>query len=339
MKTLIRSFLAVWLLWTGLTGPAAAENPPSGKWQGRLTVAPDKTLAIEFVIKEEAAGKWSAVVTSPDGAIKNVRAESVTFANDRLTIVVPKLSGGYSGVLRKGVFEGEWTQEGAKLPLTLKPFAEPTLTPADLDILRGEWSGPLKAQGIEVTIVLRFSNDKEGKFAPVMDVPEQGVQGWPLTNVRLDDGHFSSEQQKSMAQIVGVLKGDQLVGQWNQLGNSLPLTLKKGKYVAPARYLDLPAASRDQLKGKWSGSLNGMTVTVRFETDAQGRTLGFFDSPQPGVPSIPLSTATLAGTQFTFTMGGIGGKYSGALAGDKLTGEWTQLGLPKPLPLTLTRGK
>ena len=70
-------------------------------------------------------------MTSPDSdAIKNVSATKVTFADNRLTIDVPALSGGYSGTLRNGVFEGEWSQEGAKMPLSLKPFETRALTQA-----------------------------------------------------------------------------------------------------------------------------------------------------------------------------------------------------------------
>ena len=133
-----------------------------------------------------------------------------------------------------------------------------------------------------------------------LDVPEQGVKDWVASNVTLDDGHFSVEVPKAMAKISGTLKGDQVVGQWLQLGNSLPLTLKKGKYVAAPSYLDLPAAAAQQLKGRWSGTLNGLAVVVRFETDAQGRTRGFFDSTQQQLLNIPIAQARAHGHQAQF---------------------------------------
>ena len=171
-------------------------------------------------------------------------------------------------------------------------------------MLRGEWSGKLTGpRRLEVTIVLRFSTGADGALRAVLDVPEQGVKDWAAKDVTLDDGHFSVELPKARAEVTGVLKGDQIVGQWNQLGNSLPLTLKKGRYVAAANYLDLPAAAREQLKGRWSGTLNGLAVIVRFETDAQGRTLGFFDSTQQNILNIPITEAELAGTKLTFGVG------------------------------------
>ncbi|MEO8016571.1 MAG: hypothetical protein ABI769_02055 [Pseudomonadota bacterium] len=338
MKTFVCSLLFLFMAGAAPAGTGAAQPNLAGTWQGTLDVATGKTIAVQFVIAAKPDGGYSAVVTSPDsGAIKNVGAGSVTFANNRLVVDVPKLSGGYVGTLRNGVFEGEWTQEGTKLPLSLKPYETPTLTKADIDVLRGEWFGPLNGPGTKVTIVLRFSTGADGALRAVFDVPEQGVKDWEAKDVALDDGHFSIEMPKPQANVRGMLKGDEIVGQWNQLGNSVPLTLKKGRYVAAPSYLDLPAAAREQLKGRWSGTLNGLAVIVSFQTDAQGRTQGIFDSTQQQM-SFPIKEAALAGTKLTFGVS-YGAKYTAELAGGKLTGEWMQPGLPKPLPLVLTRGK
>jgi hypothetical protein len=335
MKTMFHTLL----LAMALAGTAAAQTPLAGKWQGRLEIAPGKTLTVQFLFAAAPDGGHTAIVTSPDSdAIKNVAAKSVKFADNRLVVDVPALSGGYTGTLRNGVFEGEWSQEGAKMPLSLKPFETRALTKADISALRGEWSGKLSVNGIVLTVVVRFTPGTDGALRAAFDVPEQGVKDWDGKDVTLDDGHFSVELPKAMAKITGVLKGDQIAGQWVQLGNSMPLTLKKGRYVAPTSYLDFPAAARDLLKGRWSGTLNGLAVVVRFETDAQGRTLGFFDSTQQQLLNIPITEAAFASGKLTFGMA-VGAKYTGELAGDKLTGEWSQPGLPKPLPLVLTREK
>jgi hypothetical protein len=339
MKTLFHSLLPL-MVWAALAGSAAAQTNLAGTWQGRLEAAPGTTITIQFVIAAKPGGGYTAVVTSPDsGAIRNVPASSVAFADSKLTIDVPALSGGYAGTLRNGVLEGEWSQAGAKLPLSLKPYEKGPLTQAEIDMLRGEWSGKFKGQGLEVTIVLRFSTVADGALRAVLDVPEQGVKDWEAKDLTLDDGYFSVKVPAASVEIKGQLKGDQIVGQWNQLGTSTPLTLKKGRYVAAPSYLDLPAESLGKLKGRWSGILGPLNVNVRFETDAQGRVQGFFDSPQQKLPNIPITEATLAGTKLTFGIAGFGAKYTGELAGDKLTGEWIQLGMPAPAPLVLTRDK
>ncbi len=336
MKTFFRALM----LWAALAGAAAAQTNLAGTWQGVLEIEPGKTLAIHFVIAAKSGGDYSAVVTSPDsGAIKNVPATRVTFADNKLTVDVPTLSGGYVGTLRNGVIEGEWSQEGAKMPLSLRPYKTPTLTKADIEALRGEWFGKYtNIFGIEITIVFHFSAGADNALRGVLDIPEQGVKDWATADVSLDQGYFSVKVPAIYAEITGLLKGGQIVGQLKQLGNSLPLTLKKGRYVAAASYLDLPAEAREQLNGRWGGALGPLTLIVRFEKDAQGRALGFLDMPQQNIKNMPITEATLADTKLTFAAAGYGAKYTGGLADGKLTGEWTQGGMLKPVPLVLTRG-
>jgi hypothetical protein len=291
------------------------------------------------VLAAKTGGGYTATVTSPDdGAIKNVPASNVVFTDNKLKIDVPSLSGVYAGTLKGGNFEGEWTQEGSKLPLSLKPYKTPTMTKAGLDTLRGEWTGKITGPGGTVTIVLRFADAPNGMIKPSFDVPEQGVKDWEATNVVLDEGNFSIDLPQAQAKIKGVLKGDQIVADWTQLGTSIPITLKKGKYVAVMGYFELPAATWDQLKGRWTGTLNGLSVAVRFENDAQGRKIGYFDSLQQNLLNIPITEAKVTGTKLEFALG-FGGKYKGELAAGKVTGEWTQPGLPSALPLELTREK
>ena len=208
------------------------------------------------------------------------------------------------------------------------------------DVLRGEWFGKVRRpERAEMTIVLRFSTGTDGALQGVMDVPENFVKDMEVRDISLDDGQFSAAIPKPHVKITGKLEGDQIVAQWSQNGGtSLPLTLTKGRYVAVPIYLDLPTAARDQLRGRWSGRLKDLAVIVRFETDAQGRTLGFFDITQKKLLNIPMKEAELAGTKLTFDLS-IGAKYTAELAGGKLTGEWTQPGSRNPVPLVLTREK
>jgi hypothetical protein len=330
------------LLSAALAGPATAQTDLAGTWQGRLELAPGQTLAIHFVIAAAPDGGYSAVVTSPDsGAIKNVRATSVTFADSKLTVDVPALSGGYTGTLRGSVLEGQWLQGGAKLPLSLRPYETPTLTQADIDTLRGEWFGKVRALGVEAVMVLRFGAGADGAFRALLDSPEQGVRDLAASSVALDDGYFSVQVPfaGSQIEITGKLEGDQIVGQYNQLGlpNPVPLTLKKGRYVPVTSYLDLAAAAREQLAGRWSGTFGPISMIVRFETDAEGRALGFVEIPQMMMKDAAITEAALAGTMLSFGIAAVGAQYTGELAGDTATGEWRMAGFPNPVPLALKR--
>ena len=251
---------------------------------------------------------------------------------------MPALSGGYAGTLRNGVLEGEWSQEGAKLPLSLRPYEKSTLTQAEIAVLRGEWSGKFSAHGLNVDHRSPLQHRRRWRAASRGGCPEQGVKDSEAKDVALDDGHFSVKVPAAGVEIKGQLKGEQIVGQWNQVGNSIPLTLKKGRHVAAASYLDLPAAARERSR-PLERDARATTAIVRFETDAQGRMLGFLDMPQQNIRNIPITEAMLAGTKLAFAVPGYGEKYTGELAGNNWTGELTQLGMPKPVPLVLTREK
>ena len=152
------------------------------------------------------------------------------------------------------------------------------------------------------------------------DIPEQGVKDWEAKDVMLDDGQFSVELPKTYAKVTGLLKGNQIVGQWNLLGNLVPLTLTKGKIRGADELPPLPGrgacAARRTLEGHAQMVL---AVVVRFETDAQGRTLGFFDSTQQGLLNIPITQAELAGTKLTFAMAA-GMKFTGETRGRQADG-------------------
>ena len=339
MKKLLCLLLALLATPTLAQAPAAQESI-AGTWQGRLEAAPGTKLTIQFIIKDAPGGGYTAIVTSPDsGAVKNVAAKSVKYTGNRLTLDVPALSGGYEGTLRDGAIAGQWLQEGQKLPLNLRPFEAAPLTREEIEALRGEWSGSLKTPNVVLTLVFRFTTGADGRLRAVFDVPEQGVKDWEARDVTLDDGHFTVKVPRAALEVKGDLKGEQIVGQTIQFGVVTPVTLKKGKYVPPVVHLQVPAATRDQIKGRWSGILGPIKVVVRFESDSQGRTLGFFDSPDQGITGIPITEVALDGTRLTFGIAGYGARYTGQLGGDKLTGEWSQLGMPKPVALELTRGK
>ncbi|HET8698640.1 MAG TPA: hypothetical protein VFO94_14200 [Gammaproteobacteria bacterium] len=329
--------LGALLLSAALALPAAAQTNLAGVWQGELKPTPGSTLKIQFVISAKPDGGYGAVLTSPDnGAIKDVAAEKVAFVDGKLTVDVPSLSGAYAGTLRNGVFEGEWSQEGQKLPLDLRAYQKPVLTKADIDMLTGEWVGTMSSTGIEFTMVFKLAAAADGTFGGILDIPGRRL-GLAVTDVTLENGEFSA-QTAVPGTFKGRLSGNEIVGQWTQPnmgGASLALTVKKGKYVAPTYDLDLPAAAREQLTGSWRGTLGPLELIVRFAADAQGKTHGFLDVPAQNAKDVPITEASLTGAKLTFRIALIGAEYTGDVAGGTITGTWQQVG--RTTPLTLTR--
>ena len=52
--------------------------------------------------------------------------------------------------------------------------------------------------------------------------------------------------------------------------------------------------------------LGPLLLVMRFETDAQGRTLAFLDMPQQNIRNSPITDVELAGTKLTFAIPGFG---------------------------------
>ena len=156
----------------------------------------------------------------------------------------------------------------------------------------------------------------------------------PVTEATRSDGKLTFKMKAINAEFNGELAGDEMVGEWIQRGNSRPLTLKKGEYIAPVYSLDLSKEAMDQLLGKWQGKLGPLTLVFRFEKTDKGEFVGFIDSPNQGTKGTPIKEAALSDGQIELKFPTVGGEYTGQLTGDSLVGEWKQGERSNPLTLT-----
>ena len=325
-----------------LINNAVAGDDITGKWQGKLEPAPGSELIIQFVITKNDDGSYSVVLDSPDqGAIKNIKASSVVYDSDKLTMDVTELSGAYEGVVKDGKIEGNWKQEGTLIPLNLTPWEKPVLTKEDINKLLGQWHGPLEAPNQTLTIVLRLEMGEEGELKGFLDSPDQGVHGIPATDVELVDNNFKIQIPAARAEIKGKFTGNKIAGQFIQAGQTIPLTLNKGEYKPPVLGLDLPEETRNQLSGEWHGTLrmptNVIHVAFKFETAEKGEFVGYYEIPDQGA-KIPISEANIKDGMLTLKIKVGSAEYKGKLDGDSLTGEWVQAGISS-IPLSMKKGE
>ena len=116
-------FLALALV---LPLPLVADTKPDAKkgiegyWQGTLHVGAID-LRIGFKIKKKDDGTLQATMDSLDQGAKDIPVESTAFADDTLTLKMPKMKAGYIGKLQADgdTIKGEFDQVG-KLPMDLK---------------------------------------------------------------------------------------------------------------------------------------------------------------------------------------------------------------------------
>ena len=87
----------------------------------------------------------------------------------------------------------------------------------------GTWSGDVEIQGMKLGIVFHFEEEN-----PTMDVPDQGAKGLPIQLTRPEEGKVSVKIPSIAASYEGQLQDGKIVGNFLQMGASLPLTLTPG---------------------------------------------------------------------------------------------------------------
>ena len=340
MKLVIRfSLILISIL---LLHNAVAAEEITGTWQGKLVVAPETELRIQFVISRDGDGSYTVLLNSPDqGAIKDIKANSVTYASGRLTMEVAELSGSYDGVVRDRKIEGSWTQEGSSMPLDLVPYVKPTLSAEDKEKLLGSWNGKLEFPGGSLTIVYRFEMGDGGEFKGFLDSPDQGGFGIPVSDMEMEDGTLTVTVSRLRAEYKGKIAGDEIVGEFKQGPQLIPLTLKRGEYKAKTHNLDLSEEDKETLMGSWHGEVEtpagAMTAVYRFEKSENGEFIGFADSPDRGVAGVPVTGAEMKDGTVTIRVTPLQAEYKGKISGDEIVGELTQG--PQSFPLTLKKGE
>jgi uncharacterized protein len=101
---------------------AYAEPSIEGIWLGGLTV-PGGTLRVVFNISKGADGNLVTTLDSPDQGAKGIPVEETIFQNNHLHLTIKAINGFYDGDINAAFneFAGTWNQNGASLPLNLKP--------------------------------------------------------------------------------------------------------------------------------------------------------------------------------------------------------------------------
>ncbi|GAB3637482.1 alpha/beta hydrolase [Hymenobacter arcticus] len=99
--------------------------------------------------------------------------------------------------------------------------------------LSGQWQGPLTVPGGTLTLLITIVPLSNGTYYAALDVPQQHINRMPVeVEVKGDNLVLRIEQAGSHFEGKVLAGGDQLVGTWQQVGLTAPLTL--ARRVAPA---------------------------------------------------------------------------------------------------------
>ncbi len=95
--------------------------------------------------------------------------------------------------------------------------------------IKGIWQGTLKISSVQLRIVFHISRDEKGNFKATMDSPDQGAKDIPVDSVSFTDGSLKLVINVAHGFYQGIYNADSVsfTGNWNQMGQSLPLVLHK----------------------------------------------------------------------------------------------------------------
>jgi|GEM_PF-556753 len=321
-----------------------------GSWNGKITI-PGGSLTVVFRFERTEKGEFVGFTDSPDQGGFGIPVTEMGMSDGILILKISTIQGEYKGKLGENEIAGELKQAGMTMPLTLKKgeYKGPVLTlPKEvMDKLLGEWNGPLTMPtGGSIIVVFRFEMTKNSEFVGFLDSPDQGAKGLPVTEANLSDAKLTLKITSLNGEFKGQLSGDKLVGAFTQAGNSTPLTLNKGAYVAPVYKLSMPKDAMEKLSGKWNGKMpswdgksDPSDVVFRFEKAKNGDFKGFVDMPAQGTTGMPVTEANLSEGKLTLKIkAAMPVEFKGQLSGDKLVGEWLTAGA-KGISLSLTKEK
>jgi fermentation-respiration switch protein FrsA (DUF1100 family) len=96
--------------------------------------------------------------------------------------------------------------------------------------IKGNWLGTLRAQGLELRVVFRVSENEDGTLKATLDSPDQGAFDIPVDSAIYDEPNVRFVVKAAAGFYEGEFEGDSIVGTWTQ-SISLPLTLKRTENV------------------------------------------------------------------------------------------------------------
>ena len=229
MKTHIKLFLVFSLLFCAYALAQTDQKALLGEWVGQIKMTEAASLNIVFRYEVDKDGKYSAFLDSPDQGAKGIPVADVVFDGKQVSFKVPAVQGEYSGQLANETITGTWKQGGMGTTLAFKkgkyqaPANQVDISADEMKLLLGRWRGTVGP----LSVIVRFEKNAEGNSVVLLDSPDQGARGIPVTKAALKDGTLSLKVSAVGGEYSGKLSGSKIDGTWTQLGNSTPLLLTK----------------------------------------------------------------------------------------------------------------
>jgi hypothetical protein len=206
----------------------------------------------------------------------------------------------------------------------------------------GDWQGVANIQGADYHIIVHISAASDGALSAILDCPELGATGVPMSGVTFKDSKFSMNVDAYHGVYTGTLSADgtKITGVFAG-DQETPIDFVRMAATATPAAAPQTAAGSASIIGDWSGSLNVGSATLRLvlhiTAAKDGALTGTLDSLDQSIMGIPVNTVTLKDSKLALTIDTVHGTYEGTVKADGsgIEGTWTQ---GQPLTLNFTRG-
>jgi hypothetical protein len=200
--------------------------------------------------------------------------------------------------------------------------------------LQGDWNGTLSVPNGSLPLVFHLQGGGNG----TVDSPRQNFTG--QLHYSVSGNQITITVPQVGGRYSATVNGDQMTGSWSQNGANLNLTLAKsgtgGADNGSGGNGNTNPAAAGGLQGDWSGTLNAPNGNLPLVFHLDGNGGGTVDSlAQNFTGQLQYS---VKGNQMTIVVPQVGGRYSGVLNGNQMTGTWSQNGGNLPLALSKKTG-
>ena len=193
----------------------------AGDWSG-IVVLPQQRL--HFVLHVTGSDTdLRATADSPDQGGYGYPVDLITISGQTLSFRMDALSVFFIGRVNGDQIAGTFKQRGFSVPLTIsRSSASPD--PNRQNSIIGTWSGILAFPQQKLHFVLHITGSNTDLHATA-DSPDQGGYGYSVESISISGQTLTFQMNALAVNFTGQVKGNQIAGNFNQNGFSVPLTL------------------------------------------------------------------------------------------------------------------
>lgn len=207
---------------------------PSGHWEGEVKI-PNTELKIEIDLAKNSKGEMVGTFGQPAQGMKGFPLASVAVGGRsvRFVLKVGTDVSTFVGTLSADgkSLSGDASQGGESVPFSLTRAGDAKIAPTPRSSpigkeLEGTWNGTVDAGEKQMRLVLKMANQPDGTATGTIVSLDGSRVEIPITMTQ-KASNLTIEIPSVGVSYVGVLKGTELVGTWNQGSAALPLTFRR----------------------------------------------------------------------------------------------------------------